>query len=194
MYVIRQTGPTNYILANCETRKEIPYAVNVERIKPFNDNRDVYHTYDAARYHFLSQPSAAVTTQVTNVTPIMQQSVSTTQTSVPTTLVSTTVTGSDSTPTWSNAVISTTNTNQTNATSSTTPTSTTSVQTQIGTQDDWEEVKEVTGVKMIDATRHYQIVWKNPNHAPSWVTENEVSDALKTEYTCKVYVAGHKTP
>ena len=44
--VIRQTGPSNYVLADCATKREISYPVNVSRMKPFNDNRDLFHTYD----------------------------------------------------------------------------------------------------------------------------------------------------
>ena len=36
-FVLRQTGISNYMLADWKTKKAIPYAVNVERMKPFND-------------------------------------------------------------------------------------------------------------------------------------------------------------
>ena len=51
-FIIRQTGLSNYTLAHCETKKEIPYAVNVDRIKPFNDQRDVFHSYEDASQVF----------------------------------------------------------------------------------------------------------------------------------------------
>ena len=56
-FVIRQTGPSNYVLADCRTKKEIAYPVNVSRIKPFNENRDLFHSYDRQESTNLAHPN-----------------------------------------------------------------------------------------------------------------------------------------
>jgi transposase InsO family protein len=58
-FVIRQTEKGNYILADCKTKKEITYPINVKRMKPFNNNRDVFDTYDSARN--ITQDSQEIT-------------------------------------------------------------------------------------------------------------------------------------
>jgi len=133
-YFIRQVSVSNYILADCQTRREIAYPINVERMKPYNDMRDVFHSYDAASREPPPQPCTN-TTQVTVNHPI----------------------------TATDTIVQSQTTNQTN-------------------DDDWETAEKITGVKMIDNIRHYRVIWQNPNHVPTWVPEDQVSDTLKTEY------------
>jgi len=132
-FVIKQVSVSNYILAHCQTRREIPYPINVERMKPFHDNRDVFHSYDAASQEPPQQP-------VTDNEQLVSPPSSTTDTNAP------------------------------------------SLQPNQPNADDWESAEKITGVKMINNIRHYRVTWQNPDHEPSWVPEDQVSDVLKTEY------------
>src|SRR5277367_2034690 len=103
-------------------------------MKPYNDMRDVFHSYDAASREPPPQPCTS-TTQVTVNQPI----------------------------TATDTIVQSQTTNQTN-------------------DDNWETAEKITGVKMIDNIRHYRVIWQNPNHVPTWVPEDQVSDTLKTEH------------
>ena len=78
-FVLRQTGISNYMLADCTTKKAIPYAVNVERMKPFNDTRDVFHNYDSSRYDFEAHTPGNANTSSDTMSPTVPHAVNDTQ-------------------------------------------------------------------------------------------------------------------
>ena len=150
-FVVKQTGPTNYILADAKTMKEIPYPVNVDRIKPRYTTRDLFHHYDR------SAPTADRNTP-----------------NVPTELAQDTPhPGSQPDPT-SDIDDSHTSVPSSQDTHCRAP-------VQASKPNNFKYVEKITGVRTIGNTKHYRCIWRN-NHKPSWVAEQDISEALKREF------------
>ena len=131
----------------------------------------LFHTYDASRYDFEAHtPGSANTSSATMSPTVCTHAVN--DTHVPSN------NNSDST------VVTNTGTD-------------TQITNRVQPSDTrhWETAVSVSGVKMVDNVRHYKVVWQDPNHnEPSWVPEDEVSDALKTEFHITHTLRGTKRP
>src|SRR6218665_735936 len=46
----------------------------------------------------------------------------------------------------------------------------------------WQDAERLSGVKLINKKRFYEVIWKDTSQPPSWVPETDVNDCLKREY------------
>ena len=58
-------------------------------------------------------------------------------------------------------------------------------QSQNNNSSQWYDAEKLTGVKMFRGKRHYRVVWKDRAFPPSWINEDDVSEALKRAYHIK---------
>ena len=151
-YVSRRTSPSNYVLADATTKKEIGYPVNVSRIKPRHTTRDLFHTYDRLRSNRDARlPAAANLPQATGsaeVQPAAQN-----------------IQNQDNVIRQSKTCDS--QNTQDHETS------------QHHQHDNIETVKKIVGVRTLNNVREYKIVWENPKLKPAWIPERDVSDYMK---------------
>jgi hypothetical protein len=54
----------------------------------------------------------------------------------------------------------------------------------------WHEVERLTHTKMVNRQRFYRVVWSDSSSAPSWIPEEDESEALKREFHIKRTMTG----
>jgi len=176
-FIIQQTSPSNYIIAHCETKKQIGYAVNVERLKPYYDIRDMSLNYPHLlpdRHVTVGEPEVVgenmesdpdvMTSGDANQLPEVSDQIATPDTQVDISLPPTTQTG--------NQIM---NTDQVQA----------DKQMSTPKVTKWYRVINLIGVKLTGSKRYYKVVYANTKYKPEWIEESNVTDALKIEFHVK---------